>query len=140
MSTKAVAGRVNAKAVSCSANCGASAAASTGASLVGLTVSMKLVLLLSPPSETVSVIVTGPPLALAAGVTVRLRLAPLPPSTRLPAGNSAVSELEAVTDRLPAGVSASPTVKAMGPSTVSSPVDRGPIALIVGAVCVAVDS
>ena len=51
-----------------------------GASLTGVTVTVKVVEVGAIPSETVTVIVAVPP-ALAAGVTVTVRLAPDPPKT-----------------------------------------------------------
>ena len=90
-----------------------------GASLTALTVSRKLLLVVACPSLTVTVIVAVP-LAFAAGVTVTVRSAPLPPRTMLESGTSASSLLVAVTVSAVAAVSASPTVKAIAPVAVSS--------------------
>lgn len=70
-------------------------------------------------SHTVTLMVVLPE-ASALGVAVRVRLAPLPPSVRLASGSSVWFDDVAVTDRSPAGVSASFTVKASGPKVVSS--------------------
>ena len=98
---------------------------------------VKVVVVALPPSETDSVIVAGPPLALllafAAGVRLIVRLAPEPPRTMFAFGTSAVLLEVAVTIRLPAPVSASPTVKAIGPSAVFSSIVWSVTALIVGA-------
>src|SRR5262245_13174226 len=58
-----------------------------GASLTAVTVSGKLVVAVSWPSLTVSVIVAEP-FWLGAGVTVSVRLAPLPPKAKLVFGTS----------------------------------------------------
>ena len=71
------------------------------------------------PSLTVTRMVEAPDW-LAAGVTVTVRLAPEPPKTTLATGTRAVSDEVAGSVRLPAGVSASPTVKATAPVGVSS--------------------
>ena len=63
---------------------------------------------------------TAVPFCWAAGVTVTVRLAPLPPNAMLAAGTSAGLEELPVTVRLPAAVSASPTVKAKAPVDVFS--------------------
>ncbi len=57
---------------------------------------------------------------LAAGVTVTVRFAPLPPSTMFALGTSDVLLEVAVTVKLPAAVSTSPTVKARAEVAVSS--------------------
>ena len=110
---------------------------SEGASLTAVTETVNVELVVVVPSDTLSVIVAGPPLlallALAAGVTVRVRLLPLPPSTRPVLATSAVLLEVAVTSRLPAAVSASPTVKANGPAAVSSATVWLLSVLIVGA-------
>ena len=56
------------------------------------------------------------PVCPAAGAIVSVRVAPLPPTTRLPAGTSVALELAAVTDSEPAAVSTSPTVTVSGPT------------------------
>src|ERR1044071_5545316 len=57
----------------------------SGGSFTGLTVSVKLVLVLAVPSLTVNVIVAVP-FWFAAGVTVTVRLDPLPPNTMFAVG------------------------------------------------------
>jgi hypothetical protein len=93
-----------------------------GASFTAVTVSRNDVDADALPSLTVMVTVEVP-LWFATGISVIVRLAPDPPKTMLLAGNSVVLvELrESVSD--PAAVSASPTVKAIGPRSVSSGVD-----------------
>ncbi|MCP5283023.1 MAG: hypothetical protein H6930_15735 [Rhodoferax sp.] len=80
--------------------------------------------------------VTGPPfcaeLALAAGVSVIVRLAPLPPSA-IPPGGSSVALLELALTVSAAVPPSSPMMNASGPSGVSSFVAWLPIGLIVGA-------
>ena len=90
-----------------------------GGSFTGLTVTTNVVLLLSRPSLTVTVIVAVP-LWFVAGVTVTVRLAPLPPNTMLFVGTRVVLEEALFKTRLAAEVSASPTVKLSGPVIVSS--------------------
>jgi hypothetical protein len=101
--------------------------------LTGVTMRRKSLSAVSAPSLTVRVIVVVPK-ASAAGVIVTVRPAPLPPKTMLLTGTSAVFELVALTVRSATAVSASPTVKASGPATVSSAIVWFVIALIVGAV------
>src|SRR5205823_4059714 len=71
-----------------------------------------------PPSVTVSV-TTDEPICPAAGATVTVRFAPDPPSTIPDSGRRVEFEDDAATVRLPAGVSMSPTVKAIGPDELS---------------------
>src|SRR6267143_1070427 len=78
------------------------------------TVSRNVSLALFVPSLTITVIVALP-VWLAAGVTLTVRLDPEPPKTMLAFGTSVGFEEEPVTTKLPGGVSASLTVKAMGP-------------------------
>src|SRR5436190_797089 len=85
-----------------------------GASFTALTVSTKVSLVDSEPSLTVTVMVVEPN-RLAVGVTVTVRMAPLPLKTTLPFGTRAGLEEVPVTIRLVAAVSASPTVKGRGP-------------------------
>jgi hypothetical protein len=73
------------------------------------TVTLKLRLAVSVPSLTVMVICAVPDCP-AAGVTVTVRFAPLPPSTIFAVGTSVVEEEDLVSVRLPAAVSASPIV------------------------------
>src|SRR6266487_2129028 len=70
-------------------------------------------------SLTVTVMVALP-VWWVAGVTLTVRLAPEPPKTRLAFGTSVGFEEEPVTTRLPGAVSASFTVKAIGPLAPSS--------------------
>ena len=74
------------------------------------------------------------PLALASGLSVIVRLAPLPPRAMPPTATTPRSDDDAVTVSDPAAVSTSPTVKAMAPVAVSSNVVWPEIVLIVGAV------
>ena len=67
-----------------------------GASFTGFTVMTNVSTAVSAPSLTVSVIVAVPDW-FAAGVTVTVRLAPLPPSTTLASGTSAVLDDARVT-------------------------------------------
>jgi hypothetical protein len=80
----------------------------------GLTVSVKLVEVHCDPPHTVRVIVAVP-LWLAAGVTVTVRLVPLPPSTMLVLGTKVGFEGEPVTVKLVAEAPVWPTVKDKGP-------------------------
>ena len=79
-----------------------------------MTVSTKLVLLVACPSLTRKVMVAVP-LWPGAGVTVAVRLVPLPPNTTLALGTRVGLEELAVSTRLFTAVSASLTVKASGP-------------------------
>ena len=96
-----------------------------------VTVSTHGSLVVRDPSLTVTVIVAVPDW-LAAGVTVTVRDEPLPPRMMLPSGTSAGLDEVAVTTRLAAAVSRSPTVKAIAPVDVSSFVIRSAISAIVG--------
>ena len=71
----------------------------------GLTVSRKLVLVLLGPSFTVTVIVAVP-VCPAAGITVTVRLAPLPPNTIFPVGISPRLDDAALNCRLAAATCA----------------------------------
>src|SRR5215831_7487083 len=104
-----------------------------GGSLTALTVNWKLVLAVAAPSLTVRVIVVTPDW-LAAGVIVTVRFAPLPPNAKLVFGTSVRLDEVALTVRLPTGVSASPTVKAIVPEGVSSVSTCAGTLLIVGGV------
>ena len=79
----------------------------------GLTVNTKFVDVVNTPSLTVTVMVDVP-LPPEAGVTITLRLVPLPPKTILGTGTSVA--LDEVADSVNAfgEVSVSPTVKAIG--------------------------
>ncbi len=104
----------------------------TGASLTEATVSVKAVEVSRLPSETETVTVVVPH-ALATGVAVSVRLAPLPPKASPAAATSAVLLDVARTVSAPAGVWTSPTVKTIGALAVSSAVPALAIVLIVGA-------
>ena len=82
-----------------------------GAVFTALTVRAKLEVAVRAPSLTVTVIVAEP-LWPATGVTVTVRLAPLPPNATLAAGTKTVFEEAAETVRLVAAVSTSDTVNA----------------------------
>src|SRR5438093_3806512 len=82
-----------------------------------LTVSRNDVLAFDCPSLTVSVILLVPVWP-AAGVTVTVRLDPLPPKTMFALGTKVRFVEVPLTKRLPAAVSASPTVNASGPTAV----------------------
>ena len=73
------------------------------------------------------------PLALATGLSVIVRLAPLPPRVMPSAATTPRFDDVAVTVSDPVAVSKSPTVKAMFPVAVSSNVVWSKIVLIVGA-------
>src|SRR5258705_48163 len=108
-----------------------------GASLIGLMVRTKLVLVLMPSwSVTVTVLVTFP-LALGSGVMVMVRLVPPVPATTarlmFALGTIAWLDEKAATVRPTAGVSGSLTVKVTGPMTVSSLMVRSAMAWSVGA-------
>ena len=84
----------------------------TGAA-VSLTVKPKLVVAVPPaPSATFKVMVAVPAL-FAAGVKVRVRVAPVPLITRLPLGTKVVFEEVPVTVSEATGVSMSPTSNGM---------------------------
>src|SRR5882672_5351595 len=95
-----------------------------GASFTELTVSWKLVLVLNCPSLTVTVIVAHPNW-LAAGVSVTVRFAPLPPKTMFAFGTSVRSDEPPL------------TVKPMVLDGVSSLVTWAGMLEIVGALLVA---
>src|SRR5436189_2191500 len=84
-----------------------------GGVLGPLTVNTKVSLAVKAPSLTVTVMVEVPVWP-AAGVTVTVRLLPLPPKTMLPLGTRPVLEEAPLRVRLATGVSGSLTVKVMG--------------------------
>ena len=108
-------------------------ALASGASLAGSTVSVKSREVVCVPSLTLTVIVDVPK-ALSAGLTTSVRLAPLPPSTRLVpvCGTSVVLLLLAQTVSVPAALSSSPTVKANVGVLASSPIATPPNGVSVG--------
>src|SRR5438067_13544393 len=79
-----------------------------------VTVMTKFALAVAPPASRPVRVIVALPLCPAAGVIVNVRPAPLPPNTILALGTNAGFEDRPETTRLAAGVSASPTVKAMG--------------------------
>src|SRR5438128_885412 len=81
----------------------------TGGGGAGVTVKVKGLIAVLVPSLTVTVICAVPVLP-AAGVTVTVRFAPLPPNTIFAFGTRVVEEELPETVRLVAGVSASPIV------------------------------
>src|SRR5262249_47213323 len=103
---------------------------------LSLTVSWKIEVVASRPSLTVTLMMLVPNWP-AAGVTVTVRFAPLPPNAMPAFGTSVVFDELPLTVRLAAGVSASPTVNAIAPVAVPPIVDWLAIAEIVGGVLVA---
>ena len=101
--------------------------------LVGMLVmvSVKLLLALNCPSLTTTVTAVTPDCP-AAGVTVTVRLEPLPPKAMLPGGTSVAFAAEPLTVRLPAGVFASLTVNGLAAVGVPSVVDWFASALMTG--------
>ena len=90
-----------------------------GASLTAVTVTKNVVVVVAAPSVTLSVIVVAP-LALATGVTVTVRLAPLGLITTFALGTRPVSDEVPVTLRSVITLSMSPMVKlnaAVAPSS-----------------------
>src|SRR6266496_2246483 len=83
------------------------------------TTSRNVSLALFVPSLTVTVMIAFP-VWLVAGATLTVRLAPEPPKTILAFGTSVGFEEEPLTAKLPGAVSASFTVKAIGPVAPSS--------------------
>jgi len=107
-------------------------ASSVGVSFTPVIVSKKLLIVVAPsPSVTEIEIVTAPNW-FGAGVTVTVRLEPLPPKTMLARGTIVVSEEAAPKTRFALAVSTSPTVKLIAGKAVSSSTKRFVIALIVG--------
>src|SRR5439155_14351045 len=98
----------------------------------GVTVNTNVSLLLRAPSLTVTVMVALPDWFVA-GINVTVRLEPLPPKRILPFGTSPGLEEVPLTVRLEAGLSASPTVKLIGPVEVSWLIVLSGIFEIVGA-------
>src|SRR2546429_9896712 len=96
-----------------------------------LTVSTNVPLALFSPSLTVTVIVAVP-VCPAAGVTVTVRLDPLPPKTILFVGASAGLDDPLLNVRLPTGVSASAIVNGIAPVGLFTAVDWFALSVIVG--------
>src|SRR6185436_3775274 len=97
-----------------------------------LTVRTKTSAALREPSLTVTVMVALPTWP-GAGVTVTVRLLPLPPNTMLPLGTSVGLDELPLRVRLATGVSASLTVKPIAGVGVPTAVDWSEISLMVGA-------
>ena len=111
---------------------------SVGALLVGAAaVSTKVSLADREPSRTVTVIVAVP-LWPAAGVTVTVRLASLPPNTMLASGTRVVFDEPPSRVRLASAVSTSPTVMARAPVFAFSAIVWLAMSEIVGASLTAV--
>jgi len=87
-----------------------------------MTVSIKLSDAVNVPSLTVTVMAVVP-VAPAAGVTVTVRFAPLPPKTIFPFGTNATLVELPLNVRLVTGVSGSPTVNGIAAVGVSTKVD-----------------
>jgi hypothetical protein len=82
---------------------------------------VKLELAVSVPSLTFNVM-SAVPACPAAGVTVTVRFAPVPPNAMFPTGTSVVFVEPPLSVRLPGAVSRSPIVKANGPTATPTPV------------------
>src|SRR5215510_6608131 len=91
-----------------------------GGSFTGLTVNTMMLLLIPAAVSTTVTVTAAVPERWGAGVRVKVRLAPLPPSTTPVAGKRLVLAETAVTMSWLVAVLESPTVKLMGPATVSS--------------------
>src|SRR6267378_376252 len=103
-----------------------------GASLTAVTVTKNEVVVVADPSVTLSVMVVAP-LALAAGVTVTVRLAPLGLMTTFALGTRAVSDEVPLTLRSPIRLSMSPMVKLKAPVVPSSAMIWSAMLVMVGA-------
>ena len=79
-----------------------------------ITVSKKLVLAVAPPPSVTVRVTVDVPVWFGAGVSVTVRLEPLPPKKMFAFGSKVMFDDTAVTTRLVAGVSRSPTVKEIG--------------------------
>jgi hypothetical protein len=90
-----------------------------GASFTAVTVKTNVSDVDNVPSLTVTVIVAEP-FAFAAGVTVTVRLAPVPPNTMFAFGTNVVSLDEPLIVSVPAAVSKSPMVNEIALVAVSS--------------------
>src|ERR1035437_5550087 len=102
----------------------------------GVTITAKMELAVFVPSLTV-IVMGATPAWPPAGVTVTVRLLPLPPKTMLALGTKAVLAEVADRARLAAGVSRSATVNPMGGAAVFRSVLVREIAEIAGAVLAA---
>ena len=90
-----------------------------GASFTAVTVTLKVSLVVWVPSLTLSVIVAVPVLS-AAGVTLTVRFAPLPPKSMFALGTSVVLDDVADSVSEPAEVRSSPMRKGSAPVSLSS--------------------
>src|SRR3989442_12993475 len=99
---------------------------------VPVTASAKFVLAVAPPASVTVRVIVALPLCAAAGLIVNDRSAPLPTNTILAFGTNAGFEDRPETTRLAAGVSASPTVNAMGGVGVLAEVVWSATALMLG--------
>ena len=97
------------------------------------TLSVKLEFVVKMPSVTLRVIVELP-FCPAAGVTVAVRLVPVPPMTTFAVGTSVVFDEAALTERMAVFSSASPMVTGMAPDAVPCATFCVATALIVGGV------
>src|SRR5262245_61024521 len=93
----------------------ASTSSAVAVAATASTVTTKASLAVSAPSLTVTVIVLVPA-RLDVGVTMTVRLAPLPPKTMFPSGTRVGLDEDPDTTRLPTGVSGSPTMNPIGPT------------------------
>src|SRR6266403_1108611 len=108
-----------------------------GASLTAVTVTKNEVVVVADPSVTLSVMVVAP-LALAAGVTVTVRLAPLGLITTFALGTRTVSDELPLTINVPIGLSISPMVKLSAPVVPSSAMIWSAMLVMLGALLTAV--
>ena len=92
-----------------------------GASLVALTVTEKLVLVEPKLVSVTEMVMVEAPNRFVAGVTVTVRLAPLPPKTMFDTGTTVGLEEFAASVNCAVGVVSSPMVNGMAAVRVSSP-------------------
>lgn len=105
---------------------------SVGRSFTAETVSKKLPTDVAPSPSVTEIEIVTVPAWFGAGVTVTVRLDNEPPKTMFESGTIVISEEAAPKVRLPLAVSASPIVKLMAETGVSSSVNRLVIGLIDG--------
>ena len=94
--------------------------------------SVKLVLAVAPPASVTVTVIVAVPLSFAFGKMNKERLGPFPSVEIPPSETNFEFEDLALTDRLEAGVSASPTLKLKGPAGRFTSVVWSPIREIVG--------
>ena len=82
---------------------------------------MNVLVAVSPPGSATARVIVAVPDCPAAGVTVTVRVAPVPASCTPDAGTRVVFDEVAVTVRPEAGVSASETMNDSGPAKRASP-------------------